>query len=134
MVTVQTRWLNLEFLEGIVVGIYSNLLVFLIGKIDFESIQLFMYMLLFVSFGAFATLFLYQISQERPVPPFLRNMLLLGHFLLWFVVYAQYGKGTLYEKGLFVFVVFLFVWILQVAENKRALGWYRERASRKRGF
>jgi len=129
---MQTRWLNLDFLEGIIVGIYGNLLVFLIGKIDFESVPLSQYMLLFVSFGAFATLFLYQISKERPVPAFPRNMLLLGHYALWFVVYAQYGKGTSFEKGLFLFVLFLFLFMLQTAENKRAFKWHRERASRRR--
>lgn len=117
MSIIEMRRLNLDFVEGIIIGVYGNWLISLIDKIDFESLQLLEYFLLLASFLAFILYFLL-ILDGRQIGSFYTNLLLIGiHYYGWLSVYL---REITPEKILFSLVGLFLFFAMFVAERRRS--------------
>lgn len=115
-----SRRSNLDFVEGIIIGIYGNWLISLIDRIDFESIQPLYFAILLVSFVAFVIYFIYLLSEKAEITSLRKNLLLTGfHYCGWLLVYYEYGIGTFAEKVFFSLLGMFLLSILLLAENRR---------------
>jgi len=115
---MEIRRLNLDLFEGIIIGIYGNFLIALTDKIDFETIEPFNLVMLFVSFGAFIVYFVSQISARQPMTSFWMNILLIAfHYYGWLSTYLS--QGITIERIFFSFVGVLLFGALFYAEKER---------------
>jgi len=100
---MQIRRLNLDFLEGIIIGIYGNWLISLIDKINFETLSPLYIVFLSVSFTVFAWLFIWTIVKGHPISFGKTIVVLAVHFSFWFIPYTIQGVFSI-EKSFFSFV------------------------------
>lgn len=114
---MQIRRLNLDVLEGIIIGIYGNWLISLIDKINFETLSPLYIVFLFISFTVFAWLFIWTIVKGHPISFGKTIVVLAVHFSFWFIPYTFQGVSI--EKLFFSFVGATFFLALFVAEMAR---------------
>ena len=115
--------LNLDFVEGLIIGIYGNWLIALIDKIDYVKIQIDGFLFLIVSFGALGLYFFFLLSG-RVQTSFRKNVFLVFlHYSGWLYVYTTYGNfQNLYEEIAFSFIGLILFALLNLAENRRIRG------------
>lgn len=116
---MEIRKLNLDLVEGIVIGIYGNWLISLVDKINFENIPIDGLILLGISFLALIVYFGISMSREI-ILSLHKNILLIAlHYGGWIFVYSQYGRGTGYEKLFFAFLGVLLFGAFSKLEDER---------------
>lgn len=90
------RTSNLDFLEGIIIGIYGNWLISLIDHIDFETIGS-LSIVLPASFIVFIFLFIWKIVTRHPISFGVTIIALAVHFVCWVIPYYTSQEFSIHK-------------------------------------